>query len=291
MIRLPARVVCAILVTLAISSGAFSGPTTQDPNTYQYTHDGTIYTWSYGYDSSKWINGVTGVASHIVELARDPVLLTSGPYAGGYEYLFDMYNFGSVPGGTTYEIGGLDNSKILNKETYIYGVPVVPGRMTEVWSIGGSVDLAACQANLGPSYEDPDPEVEGWTDAGLTHPCPKNTDNPHSFSEYQSEAYGASSIFHADLDDSALPGVDEIVMSRSGVGATSADGLLFTVRVVLEDPVIPLHLGGTDDIWWTMASHGAGTRYDILGEFVPEPASAGLLLLGASAVLRRRRKA
>jgi hypothetical protein len=269
---------------LAISSGASAGPTTPDTGTYIYTDNGgTDHLWSYGLDSSKYINGETGYSRYACELARDPVKLTSGPYAGGYEYMFDLYLFdGFGATGTTYEIGGLDNSKIMNIETstLLGAATNSPGRIQQIWSWGTSANQANANELQAPSYDD---GAGGWTDAGLGYGW-TYTDNPHSYSEYQltgSVYWGERRQWYLALDllnqgedlSYWYSGVtnaasDQIVISRYEQGVSGgAHGLIFTLRVVYQDPIIPTYMGGTDDLWWSFASYGAGAKYNILGEY------------------------
>ncbi|KKN66837.1 hypothetical protein LCGC14_0467770, partial [marine sediment metagenome] len=270
-----------IVVLLGVTGAAIAGPTTADTNTYIYTDNGgTDHLWSYGFDSSKYINGETGYSRYACEIARDPVLLTSGPYAGGYEYLFDLYLFdGYGATGTTYEIGGLDNSKILNKETLVGGVSYPNGRVMQFWSWGSNADVTRAQEIYGPSYDD---GAGGWDDTGLGYPY-TFTGNPHAYGDYVrttgyfNERYawyiplelvdqgGSFSYQYSGVTNAVS---DQIVISRYWQGvASGANGLIFTLRVVYEDPIIPTYMGGTDDLWWSFANYGAGTRYNILGEF------------------------
>jgi len=282
----------AVLVALALASVAIGGPTTADPNTYIYTHDPdgipdngdeVDYEWAYGFDSTKYINGYTGYSRYAMEIARDPVKLTTGPYAGGYEYLFDLYIFdGYGTTGTTYEIGGLDNSKIMNKETD----PLIgcstnsPGRPMQIWSHKATENEAQCEEIQAPSYDD---GAGGWTDSGLDYGW-THTENPHSYDEYCQTAiyyWGIQYNYFIALDllnegedlsydyTNVTDAVaDQIVLSRYWQGVSSgATGLIFTLRIVYEDPIIPTYMGGDDDLWWSFASYGEGTRYDVLGEY------------------------
>ncbi len=283
---LVATVLVAVLLTSGVASAAYV----------------------YGYDTAKGPLG--GNNSMYMELAQNPVLISSGLYAGKYEYFFDLYNINT----TFYylHLTGLDNSKIANAQqlrptgadtvrTQRWGDPngnyqawpTPTGRILDLWSIGVNANLGSATAfdKWRSSYDD---GAGGWTDSGLAIPEP-STNNPHSYNEYvvynsggdfwKAELTGPGQPLHWwNTQFGTNPAQDTIYLAGTTSWSYTGSGLVLTLRVVYDEEIDPLTIG------W---DGGATMAYDVLGDFtvIPEPATMSLLALGGLAVIRRRRKA
>ncbi len=249
--------------------------------------DATAYI--YGYDPAK-VQGGTG---HYMELAQNPTQLTSGIYAGKYEYFFDLY---ITPGNTHYytSLVGLDNSKIANAHSTSPDVEPTKvqewgqpdgwgnraswtnstGRIFDFWSVDNNASLANAETpdQWRNSYDD---GSGGWTQAGMSYNyAGSSTGNPHSYSEYVHHDGLGSGIWKAELTGpgqglqwqlsanwfNTVPTQDMILMmGKNGNWATiGTGGLVSTVRVVYDEVINPANIG------WGM---GATPDNPVLGDF------------------------
>jgi len=248
--------------------------------------------YDYGYDPAK----AQGGSRWYCELAQDPTYISSGVYAGKYEYFFDLYIAGV--GNTSMwfmSIVGLDNSKIANAQTlepdgdhvktqqwgekpdsFFDSQPTwsdATGRIYDLWSTGMNSSLAwATEPNMErASYDD---GAGGWTDSGLGY-AGSSTSNPHSYNEYVPYAANNPNIWKAELTGpgqalqwqlsdnwfGAEPSEDMILIMGTNYywQETGVGGVVATVRVVYDEPIDPLTIG------WG----GSERDYPVLGDFTP----------------------
>ncbi len=248
---------------------------------------GTASAYEYGYDPAKAPLG--GNNSMYMELAQNPTYIQGGPYAGKYEYFFDLYNVSTTF--YLFHLVGLDNSKIANKfqdrpdgglfrtqrwgDTDMHGNlaiyetwPVATGRLLEIWSQRNISEAAATQFDVSvTSYDD---GAGGWTDTGFGYPG-TSTANPHSYSEYVDFTGGGGDIWKAELTGPGQPlhwfntqfGVvpSQDVIFVPGATAWSPPwfgGLVLTMRIVYDEEIDPETIG------W---GGNATMDYDVMGDF------------------------
>ncbi len=255
---------------------------------------GVASAYVYGFDPAKGPLG--GNSIMYMELAQDPTLVMSGPYAGKYEYFFDLYNINT----TFYflHLVGLDNSKIANAQTIRpdAGVfktqrwgdpngayeawPAATGRLLDFWSKGRNDDLASATA-FDVSRTSYDDGSGGWTDSGLGY-AGSSTDNPHAYGDYVNfSGMSSREIWKAELTGpgqplhwwntqfGVVPAQDTIYIAGSTTWASpGAVGLVLTLRVVYDDVIDPATIGWSGD---------ATLAWDVLGDFtvVVPPATLG----------------
>jgi len=236
--------------------------------------------------------GKVQVAGCYVELAQQPV-----PVAGGYEYIIDFYTQGAAFGSQDYGIWGFENDRIAN----FYDITSYEGvgwerTLMEFWT--HPPGTGSVHQYLPAAVDD---GQGGWA---LTA-YPWSMDNPwHTPSEYAWgwEAYhvlpavDAGNTYWWNYDSGMGPaGADMIHMANDAPSAVfgHGEGLLFTLRLVVPDTF------DFGDVTWSMPTyyvtgdgdHTAGGLFPVLGNWepIPEPATLGLLALGACLPLLRKR--
>ena len=246
--------------------------------------------YDYGFDPNK--AAPAGDNYMYMELAQDPSYISSGVYAGKYEYFFDLYTLANGSGSTFYflHLVGLDNSKIANAQTNrpaadgggtvntqrwgdpdgAYEVwPAATGRIMDLWTKYDNAN--ATQATQFDAWRSSyDDGAGGWTDAGLGY-AGGSTSNPHAYSEYVDYSGCGMEFWKAELTGVGQPlhwwntlfGVsptqDTIYLAGSTAWCTTGvPGLTMTLRVVYDEPIDPLTIGWSGD---------ATIDNDILGDF------------------------
>ena len=255
--------------------------------------------YDYGFDPNK--AAPAGDNYMYMELAQDPSYISSGVYAGKYEYFFDLYTLANGSGSTFYflHLVGLDNSKIANAQTNRPAAdgggtvntqrwgdpngayeawPAATGRIFDLWTkhdnatVGTATQFDAWRS----SY---DCGCGGWLDSGLGY-AGSSTNNPHAYSEYVDYSGAGVDFWKAELTGpgqplhwwntqfGVAPTIDTIYLAGSTVWSNApVAGLTMTLRIVYDDIIDPATIG------WG----GDGTlAYDVLGDFtidvfVPDP--------------------
>ncbi|MHC4561742.1 MAG: PEP-CTERM sorting domain-containing protein [Planctomycetota bacterium] len=204
------------------------------------------------------------------ELATDPVQVTVGGNVG-WEYIVDWFTVGSMVTGTTMEMWGFDNDKILNLDTNVSwygdswdGPPVPDSRIImECWS----GEAKAGYTTLRP----PSIETNGDDVWELTAE-PWAMDNPwHVPSEYQG-GFMWGYAFHTQ--EPRDPGFDykgtgpiamDVMPIQNFWLSTNAAGLMLTTRIVSTE-TFGADPGDSPIPQWTMWNDQAN-MYPILGNW------------------------
>jgi len=206
--------------------------------------------YTYGYDPAKVQFG-----GHYMELAQDPV-----PVAGGYEYILDMYVAGSMVSGTSTEIWGFDNTKILNMEDDVswYGSwgGLDDNIIMECWdSYGNEADTGEFKT---PSIDD---GAGGWT---LTSYPWSMINDWHVPGDYAGgwKAFHTASVVNAGAPYGGGTARDDCIPVNNYWWSTNPAGVLYTVRVVYEDKLVE------GEIRWSLWNDA--TDNPVMGQWFPE---------------------
>lgn len=221
--------------------------------------------------SSAWVIGEAWV-----ELI-DYGLITDGPEAGNYEYIYDVHNDVDT-WARTFDMH-FDATGVVNQFDY------VGYNLMQSWSS----NAAGVPRLWYGGYIDPERWPSYWNETTSSWDLPTSGANVawamdnvwHDGGDYNI-VNGLHTWDRGNADDQGVHWLNQTNIIMSGL---DAPGLMFTFRLVHPQPK------GVNNIPWDFTISLVTSTGGMVDGPVPEPATMSLLALGGLAVLRKRRRA